>query len=95
MRASPSPADQPLTVTEYVEVIKEVARNETQQVQKQMTKPELLLAGAIVNIFEVRRSKSREVIKQIPKVEVQFVEKHVKRFPSCEQYPEQEELTPV
>ena len=34
-------------VTECVEVIKEVARNETQQVQKQVTKPELQLVERI------------------------------------------------
>ena len=35
------------SVTEYVEVIKEGARNETRQVQKQVTKPELELFDKI------------------------------------------------
>ena len=52
MRASLSPAEQPLNpqpgaeeqpVFVYVDVVQEVARNETQQVQKQMSRPELQL----------------------------------------------------
>ena len=38
-------------ITEYVDVIEEVARNETQQAQKQMTKPEPHL---VERIDEVR-----------------------------------------
>ena len=53
-------ADQPLTLsqeleerpaTEYGDVIQEVARNETQQVQKQVTKPEL---QCVERIHEMR-----------------------------------------
>ena len=59
MGASLPPADQPLTlsqeleerpVTEHGEVIQEVARNETQQVQKQMTKPDLQLVERIAEM---------------------------------------------
>ena len=47
-----------------------------------------------MSIFEVPEIEHREVIKQIPEVEVQFEEKHVNvhRF---RQHPEQEVLTPM
>ena len=44
-------------------------------------------------IFEVPEIEYPEVIKQIPEVEVQFVEKHVKLH-RVRQHPEQEESTP-
>ena len=56
MRANHSPADQPLnpdqefkerSVTECEDVIQEVAWNETQQVQKQLSRPELQLVERI------------------------------------------------
>ena len=90
--------------TEHVEVIKEVAQHETQQVQKRVPKHELQLVERINempltktlgHIFEVPRSIAGRVVKQIPKTKVQFAESHVQRFPSCEQHPKQEESMPV
>ena len=47
-----------------------------------------------MNIFVVPEIENREVIKQIPKVEVQFVEKHVKGSRLANST-EREESTPV
>ena len=47
-----------------------------------------------MNIFEVPETEHREVIKQIPEVDVQFVEKHV-NVHRDRQHTEQEESTPV
>ena len=76
------------SVAEQAQVIKEMARSKTQQVQEQVTKSEpqfverideMRLRTYIFKIPGIGLGRTRKVTKQIPRVEVQFVEKHVSK----------------